>query len=347
MSRKHFPGASRSAVIGLLGAAVLCCPTPSNGQAPRTSASTRRTCVSSYEKAQELRQASKFRDAKETLQSCAKSACGDFVQRECTKWLAQIDAEMPSMVLLAKDEAGLPILDVQVTVDGELLTSRLDGRAVSVDPGMHDFAFQAPSGAVVQRRVPILQGERNRVVSVEFPATAATRAAKAATAAKPASVAKTAPASPARADAVATRSESSPASTALQLKTAPPDGDVEPKRTSSGSSGSALPWVVGGVGALGVGGYTLLYTIAKSENNTLMSQCWPTCSENRLDRVRNLYLAADVSLGVGVAALGTATYLFIQSGSSNSEKPAPQSASYVVDVAPAKGGVFASVSGVF
>jgi hypothetical protein len=343
MSRKYFPGASRATVIGLFGAAVLFCSTPGSGQSPRTSNATRRACANSYEKAQELRQASKLREAKEALQSCVKNSCGDFVQRECTKWLVQIDAEMPSMVLLAKDEAGLPILDVQVTMDGELLTSRLDGRAVSVDPGMHDFAFQTVSGAVVERRVPIMQGERNRLVSVEFPAAAATRGAKANTVAKPFAV-KPAPASaPSRAEPVATRSEPSTSSAGLQLKAAPPDADVEPsKKNGSG----ALPWVIGGVGVIGAGGYALLYSMAKSENAALISQCWPTCSEDRLDRVRNLYLAADVSLGVGVAALGTATYLFLQSGSS-SEKPAPQSASYVVDVAPAKGGVFASVSGVF
>jgi hypothetical protein len=65
-----------------------------------------------------------------------------------------------------------------------------------------------------------------------------------------------------------------------------------------------------------------------------------------LNRVRNLYLGADVSLGVGVAALGTATYLLLKSDS-GPEKPAEQSASYVVDVAPSRSGVFASVSGVF
>jgi hypothetical protein len=332
-------------VTGLFGAAVLFCATPGIGQSPRTSASTRRACASSYEKAQELRQASRLREAKENLQSCSKNACGDFVQRECAKWLGQIESEMPSLVLLAKDEAGLPILDVQVTMDGELLTSRLEGRAVAVDPGMHEFAFQTVSGAVVQKRVPVAQGERNRVVTVEFPAAAATRGAKAIPAAKAA--AKTAPPSPALAPAapVAARSDSSASQAGLQLKAAPPDADIEPKKSSGGS---LLPWVVGGVGAVGVGGYALLYTMAKSENAALISQCWPTCSEDRLDRVRNLYLAADVSLGVGVAALGTATYLFLQSGSSSSEKPAPQSASYVVDVAPAKGGgMFASVSGVF
>jgi hypothetical protein len=337
MSAKHFPKASRALVVGLWGAAVVFCSTPGNGQSPK-GAAVRRSCANSYERGQELRQSSKLRRAREVLIGCARAACGEFVQKECSKWITQIDAETPSMVLLAKDEGGVAVLDVEVTMDGELLTSRLDGRAVSVDPGMHDFAFKAGSGATVERRVAISLGERNRIVSVDLPA-AGTRSAAA-----PSALAKT-EAKETKA-APAPRSEPAPSASRLQLKTTPPeDAPPSPAPTQS-SGGSAWPYVVGGVGALGVGGYALLYSMAKSENNALMDQCWPTCSEGRLDRVRNLYLAADVSLGVGVAALGTATYLFFQS-SSGREKPAAQTASYVVDVAPSKAGVYASVSGVF
>jgi hypothetical protein len=272
------------------------------------------------------------------LLGCSRAACGDFVQRECSKWITQIDAETPSMVLLAKDEAGVAVLDVEVTMDGELLTSRLDGRAVSVDPGMHEFSFKAPSGATIERRVAISLGERNRIVSIDIPSGPARASAPTALAKTDAKETRSAPAAP------APRAEPAPAASRLQLKTTPPD-DPPPSPVRS-SGGSAWPYVVGGVGALGVGGYALLYSMAKSENNALLDQCWPTCSEGRLDRVRNLYLAADISLGVGVAALGTATYLFLQSGSGR-EKPAEQSARYVVDVAPSKAGVYASVSGVF
>src|SRR5712671_1051378 len=73
MSTKHFPGATHSTLLGLVGAAVLFCPARCHGESPRPSA-TRRACAVSYEKAQQLRQASKLRAAKEVLTSCAKSA---------------------------------------------------------------------------------------------------------------------------------------------------------------------------------------------------------------------------------------------------------------------------------
>jgi hypothetical protein len=323
MSRKSFP--NRSVLIGLWGAALLLSASPGQGESVRPR--DRRACAASYEKAQELRQASKLRRAKEALASCAKAACGEFVQRECTRWLGQVDGEMPSIVPLAKDAAGLPVLDVQVSMDGEQLTSRLDGRAIQVDPGMHDFSFRTASGAVVERRLAIAQGERNRVIGVDVPSPGST----------------VAPAASARADAKPKDARTEPtAAVRPQIKVPPAE---PPPAPASKSSSSVVPYLIGGVGVLGLGGYGLFYGLAKSENNAVLTQCWPSCAESRLDRIRNLYLAADVSLGVGVAALGTATYLFLQSGSDREKTPS--STAYVVDVVPSRSGAFASVSGVF
>ena len=58
-----------------------------------------------------------------------------------------------------------------------------------------------------------------------------------------------------------------------------------------------------------------------------------------------MYLAAEVSAGVGVAALGVATWLFMRSPSTE-QTPAPQAA-YVFDVHPTASGAFASVKGAF
>jgi hypothetical protein len=331
MLRKHFRGARPSVAFTLWGAAVLSCATPSNAQSPR--AKERRACASQYEKAQELRQASKLRQSKDAMLRCAKPACGDFVQGECTRWLSQIDAEMPSVAIAANDEAGQPVLDVEVTMDGEKLASRLDGRALPVDPGMHDFSFKTPTGAVVDRRIAISLGERNRVIVVKLVSP------------KPAPAAPPAPSKP----------ESGAREIGLALVSAPPvrpanqvASSSEPPVPEAGDKGSSslLPYVVGGVGLVGVGGYALFYTMAKTENNAMLEQCWPSCSEGRLDRVRNLYLASHISLGAGMAAIGTATFLYFQLNS-GSDKPAKQSARYVVDVTPSRSGVLATVSGVF
>jgi hypothetical protein len=55
-----------------------------------------------------------------------------------------------------------------------------------------------------------------------------------------------------------------------------------------------------------------------------------------------MYLVADISLGVGVLALGAATVVVLTSGSSKKKE-----AAYAVDVQPRPSGAFATVSGSF
>jgi hypothetical protein len=104
------------------------------------------------------------------------------------------------------------------------------------------------------------------------------------------------------------------------------------------------PYILGGVGLVGVGTWGVLTYWGRKDNDAL-SACAPNCSQASVDHVRNLYLAADVSLGVGIAALGTSLVLFMVNPGSK-EKP-PTQASYRFDVAPSPSGGFATVSGVF
>ena len=81
MSRTLLAGARWSCMVALTASALVLQARPGLSQAPR--AKERRSCANSYEKAQELRQASKLRRSREALIGCAKATCGDFVQREC------------------------------------------------------------------------------------------------------------------------------------------------------------------------------------------------------------------------------------------------------------------------
>jgi hypothetical protein len=71
----------------------------------------------------------------------------------------------------------------------------------------------------------------------------------------------------------------------------------------------------------------------------------PYCPQSSVNHVRRLYLAADVSLGVGAAALGVATLLFVLPRHGK-ENPEARTA-ITVDVAPTPSGGFATLSGRF
>jgi hypothetical protein len=97
---------------------------------------------------------------------------------------------------------------------------------------------------------------------------------------------------------------------------------------------------------LGAGGFVLLSAWGKKDND-LLKQCAPNCRQGSVDRVKERYLAADVSLGVGAAALTSALLIYALSGS-RSETPAHHESAYSVDVHPTTGaGALANLKGSF
>lgn len=71
-----------------------------------------------------------------------------------------------------------------------------------------------------------------------------------------------------------------------------------------------LTWVLGGiaVAALATGG--VLGGLSLSERNQVESDCSPLCTNRDVQGVKQLALAADVSLGIGLVAAGLSLYTF-------------------------------------
>lgn len=72
-------------------------------------------------------------------------------------------------------------------------------------------------------------------------------------------------------------------------------------------------YVLAGVGALGLGGFMGFGLAARSKEGELRSSCSPACAQSEIDALENRALAADISLGIGIAALAAATtYYFLR-----------------------------------
>jgi hypothetical protein len=123
-------------------------------------------CVDSNTQAQHLRSDGKLSQAREQLLRCADPACPALVRSDCTKRLDDLDTVQPTIAFEAKDASGADLVAVKVTMDGKLLTDRLDGTALAVDPGPHTFAFEttgppSPSPPVTLTLV-LTEGEKGR-----------------------------------------------------------------------------------------------------------------------------------------------------------------------------------------
>ena len=92
---------------------------------------------------------------------------------------------------------------------------------------------------------------------------------------------------------------------------APPVGGPTPPPGGESKEGSLVPaFVVGGIGIVALGSFAVFGLGGKSDVDELQ-KCKPTCAETDVDSARTKLIIADISLGVGIVALGVATYMFI------------------------------------
>ena len=136
-------------------------------QGRATAAADPLICAQAYERAQEERTVGRLSAAIEHLRSCIDSTCPKFIREDCLRWMDQTEIALPTVVFSVRQE-GKDLSEVEILCDGDLLVGTLDGKALPVDPGLHNFTFNVPGLAAVGRQLLIREGERNRVINVDF-----------------------------------------------------------------------------------------------------------------------------------------------------------------------------------
>ena len=317
-TRRTFP-------IGALAATILLWSVPGHGASKRAK-KAKNACAAAHTRAQAREKAGKLREAREVFSTCAAAQCGRAIKKDCAARYAQLETEIPSIIPVLVDD---PRKDVQVSVDGEILTSRLDGRPLSIDPGAHDLTFSAEGEVFAASRFTIARSERGRRISgdgleSETPAQA------------------TRPEPPKGKE----RASEEPSTDEAKEPAHEAEGEAPAIAVESKKPGApALAYVLGGVGLAGVGAGILLNGWGRKDNSDLQANCMPYCPQASVDHVHKIYFAADVSFGVGAVALGVATVLFVLPRHAK-ENPESRTA-YTVDVVPTPSGGFATLSGKF
>ena len=123
-------------------------------------------CFAASEKEITLRKQQKLRAAVEQLVLCAAPGCPSEVRVECGRRIGELNAALPTLVLVATDAAGNDVVSVTVTVDGAPFASTLDGRAMPIDPGSHLLHFEAAGKAPIDKTIVAREGEKDRHISV-------------------------------------------------------------------------------------------------------------------------------------------------------------------------------------
>jgi hypothetical protein len=162
----------RAAAI-LACTAVIALPAPAAAEPP-----DRPTCARAYESAQRQRRIHALKGARESLLVCSRSECPGWMRKDCTPWLGEVEAALPTIVLVVHGEGGVTRTDVRLSVDGELVAERLPPEPIPIDPGAHVLVLEAQGAARLEEHLTLHEGERDRRVELTLvPKTEAPNAA--------------------------------------------------------------------------------------------------------------------------------------------------------------------------
>lgn len=206
-------------------------------------------CLTANDKSIALRNDHKLLAARKELLVCAAATCPAEVRKECMRRVDLVNASLPTVMLEAKDGAGNDLSAVKVTVDGDVLAEKLDGSAISLDPGAHTFTFEVAGQPPITKQLVIREGQKDRREVLQFGAPPAQ--------------------SPAPAAAPAAKTTANPA-----IETS-----VDQVSSSSGNSQRIIALVAGGVGVVGVGVGTIFGLQSMSKHSDAESKCPGACSD--------------------------------------------------------------------
>ena len=125
-------------------------------------------CADAYKNAQVQRKNGALKRARESLLVCVSDRCPSVMQPDCTRWLTEVEAALPSVSLAAKGADGSDVTAVRVSIDGQLVTDTLDGKAIPLDPGSHALRFEYGDEPAIEQTIIMREGEKARVVTASF-----------------------------------------------------------------------------------------------------------------------------------------------------------------------------------
>src|SRR5260370_7350580 len=149
---------------GVVTCAVACLLFAAGGGA----AAERAACVSAAEVAQRQRAANRLLEARASLQICAREVCPSVVRNDCSRWRAEVEGSVPTIVLRAQDPRGQDLSDVKVSLDGNPIADKIDGFPIEIDPGPHVLTGEHAGSKKLRQDIVVRTGDRNRPISLTF-----------------------------------------------------------------------------------------------------------------------------------------------------------------------------------
>jgi hypothetical protein len=219
-------------------------------------------------------------EARKKLVFCGGAECPEVMHADCQQWLASVEASMPTVVFQISSATGATPEGARMSLDGAEAIP-LDGRALPVNPGEHEAVFEASGFRTSSRRLVISEGEKLRREMVVL---------------DPLPVPKVTTELPAK-----------------RLQKA-----NEPTKAQPASRRLTVPVIVAASAAALAGAGALYFGLAARSDDRDLDKCTPSCTRDQVDHVKREYVLTNLSIGLAVAGVTTATLLYLYSGKSTS-----------------------------
>lgn len=161
--------------IGLsILAACSFCSVAATGQELADQGPSVESCIAHHKEGQVLRRQGQLLAAAKQLQSCLHPGCSSLLRQACGLLLEEVEAETPSIVLAAQSE-GKDLAHVSVYEANALMTQKLTGQAIALDPGLHRLRFEAEGRVPTTHAIVLRVGEKNRPLRIALSPAASTQ----------------------------------------------------------------------------------------------------------------------------------------------------------------------------
>jgi hypothetical protein len=132
-----------------------------------TSTAAVERCVVDHEAARLRRVQEQWLAAREAMQRCADARCPLALRSDCSAWLDELTALMPSLLIVVErdDDRSEPL---RLELDGQALDLPEPLGPIEVLPGRHRLRAELPPYPLIEREIVVEKGEKNQVVRLRF-----------------------------------------------------------------------------------------------------------------------------------------------------------------------------------
>ena len=149
------------------------CASGFGGNVARAETPPTRECIDAHANGQVARGQGGLLQARSYFRACAAEICPQIIRDDCAKFGAQVEALLPTVVVVARSSSGQDLAGATLNLDGSAQALPVDGRAIFVDPGRHVFKVVARDGSDASVTTQIGESEKERTVIAVMPLRAA------------------------------------------------------------------------------------------------------------------------------------------------------------------------------